>query len=1228
MNHNESWGPQGATDWEYIFGFGSIINTNTHAPWVSSPTTTAAETATSSTTAGKLPGQRAIVRAGWGYRRGWNFRSNTGFTALGVVRCAGEDAGDACDINGVVFRVTREMLADFDRREVGYDRVELPKDQLVLHSLSESVTTSENLMDVELQIRPTETIWVYVPQQTLLADEDHPILQSYVDTVCQGCLEWGGEDMCRQFVASTFDWSPFFLNDTPSSRRPWLFRKEYNTIDKILQTYAAKTHFDDRKHPEEFASAFLIKLLRGSWGVPPRNPVFIGRDAELSQMHARLLVQRLGHSSSPGCSVAKVEIAGMGGVGKSQLAAEYCYRYFPSYYGLVIWVAAQSAESIAAAYRQLMADTTDVDVKDKDTDEVVGEVKTRLFRSKVPWLLVFDNLEDSSLLEKFVPNGGTGHILVTTRLVDIIDFGEQTMVLGCFQPEESLELLCRATSICTEQERTAAEELSERLGQLPLALGMAAAYMRRCDVNCEEYLSRYVLSPNAAHLGGVSASLSLSLNAIQQENPAAWQALQLLAWIGPDQITKKLLRLLMQAKLQSQSILEAGGHRLSGPGKRAITFNSLSNLQYWVVGGVSIVTLAIMYHFRTNRTKVCSAALCLVASTALATNVHVSGSPSTLSRLPSLEDERSVTHRKGSQSVFEQTDGIWTILKSFSLLVVKEGQGSIHRLLSQSLRLSQDEEDSLRNMSVCLRSIQKLWTFKPERSDTWAESTSVLEHAKSLLSHIVERKCLLSLETAALSREVGVFSAMALNRFKEAQLSLELSLVILGGISINERSTQKRHAHAATLHELGRVFRYQGQFQDAEVSLREALELRQGLARTDNGTRHGVAATLYELGVLEVKKHNLDSAEVFLQQALDLRRSLEHESPNDDIEADCASTLHQLAAVYVAKRPPSLDVAEMLLTEALSLSMQVGQRAATLKQLARVAIRRGAFETAEHSLSQALELYAELYGENSLHINVAAVKFQQGALAFQREQLEEAWLHFSECLRARRHVYSYSQGNHLEVSTVLHELGCVALTQKRTAKAEEMLSAEGEILDQLYESSSQRERIFQARLTNLSWLRKCAKALGDEEKVRLLTAERSFLKRQTKDSSSKEHATDNEHVQPRTNVLLQQEALRCRNVARQFALAKDLKHQSSLIIDLQSSLTRLSTALDHCRSSQSGDALVAAIQKFHLSVVESVEDSTKYDRSTILRACDDMRVAFRDYGLQVNDTVQGKKSKS
>jgi hypothetical protein len=234
-----------------VFGFGSIINTTTHAPWLSKQSDEPDGSAKIIVT---LPGQQARILARFGYRRGWKFRSNTGFTALGLTIAKDEERG--MDINGVLFRITEEMLADFDRREVGYDRVEIKMEDIELLARESSSTKKRRRQDNRDET-PNGKMWVYIPQEAscVEANEDHPILQSYVDTVMQGCLEWGGEQMAMEFVATTSNWSPYFLNDTPSSRRPWLFRKEYNTIDRILsQNPVTHTQIDDT--PEEFAPPF------------------------------------------------------------------------------------------------------------------------------------------------------------------------------------------------------------------------------------------------------------------------------------------------------------------------------------------------------------------------------------------------------------------------------------------------------------------------------------------------------------------------------------------------------------------------------------------------------------------------------------------------------------------------------------------------------------------------------------------------------------------------------------------------------------------------------------------------------------------------------------------------------------------------------------------------------------------------------------------------------------
>ena len=274
------------------------MNTSTHATW---------QTKDKGTPSNAIPGAVATIKQSFGYKREWNFRSTTGFTALGVILAA--DGDEATDITGVLYRVPRGEMPNFDRREVGYKRVEVTIEYLEFDSDHKS----------KFSLGSNDQIWLYVPlpSQTMYADENHPLLQSYVDTVLQGCLEWGGEQMAEEFILTTGGWSCYYLNDTPSSRRPWLFRKQYATIDQLLSKHSQRTNYADRRHPEEFASAFNQRM-KGTWSIPRRNPNFTGREKELDELQSRFSSQDMGRQRI----VVKVEVAGMGGVGKTQLVTE------------------------------------------------------------------------------------------------------------------------------------------------------------------------------------------------------------------------------------------------------------------------------------------------------------------------------------------------------------------------------------------------------------------------------------------------------------------------------------------------------------------------------------------------------------------------------------------------------------------------------------------------------------------------------------------------------------------------------------------------------------------------------------------------------------------------------------------------------------------------------------------------------------------------------------------
>jgi hypothetical protein len=147
---------------------------------------------------------------------------------------------------------------------------------------------------------------------------------------------------------------------------------------------------------------------------------------KLLELHKRLTKNNL----------RQAELVGFGGVGKTQLAVEYCYRHFGSTYGLIVWLRAESASSIAADLRRFAYDlgivkkrskatnasaTRDGSVaaksetvvnEEEDDDEVIlDEVHRRLGKCRCKWLFVFDNLEDPQLVETYLPRGqGLGYV--------------------------------------------------------------------------------------------------------------------------------------------------------------------------------------------------------------------------------------------------------------------------------------------------------------------------------------------------------------------------------------------------------------------------------------------------------------------------------------------------------------------------------------------------------------------------------------------------------------------------------------------------------------------------------------------------------------------------------------------------------------------------------------------------------------------------------------------------
>jgi len=197
------------------------------------------------------------------------------------------------------------------------------------------------------------------------------------------------------------------------------------------------------------------------WGdVPARNPGFTGREGVLAAVREALV---------SGDRARVVALHGMGGVGKTQLAAEYAHRHAGEY-EVVWWVAAEQPALIAGQFAELA-----VEMGCAEPGTPVGMARRavlEMLHGRGGWLLVFDNAERPEDVARWLP-GGPGHVLVTSRAGGWPELAVPLGVDVLDRPESVAMLRTRVPGLDDD----AAGRVAGALGDLPLAVAQAAGYM-------------------------------------------------------------------------------------------------------------------------------------------------------------------------------------------------------------------------------------------------------------------------------------------------------------------------------------------------------------------------------------------------------------------------------------------------------------------------------------------------------------------------------------------------------------------------------------------------------------------------------------------------------------------------------------------------------------------------------------------------------------------------------
>ena len=165
-------------------------------------------------------------------------------------------------------------------------------------------------------------------------------------------------------------------------------------------------------------------------------------------------------------------------------------------------------------------------------------------RERDRWLLIYDNAEDPAALAPHLVTGGGGQVLITSRNPAWHDLATPLGV-DVFDRSESITLLRRVPRLAAAD----AARIADALGDLPLALSQAVAYLAETGIPTDDYLSLLdkrttellTHATPATYPMSLAANYQVAFDRLAAQAPAALDLLTLAAHLAPEPIPLTLV---------------------------------------------------------------------------------------------------------------------------------------------------------------------------------------------------------------------------------------------------------------------------------------------------------------------------------------------------------------------------------------------------------------------------------------------------------------------------------------------------------------------------------------------------------------------------------------------------------------------------------------------------------------------------------------------------------------
>ena len=280
-----------------------------------------------------------------------------------------------------------------------------------------------------------------------------------------------------------------------------------------------------------------------------RYPFFTGREELFEEIRHKM------HDDQLKGYKHRIALYGLGGVGKTQISLEYCFRYKDDY-DYVFWLSAVDQTRLLSSFREIADILTEHGDRISDgTAEEIARAVLRLLESKNKWLLIFDNLDDIRIADGYLPHTHlSGHVLITTRNKNCDGIPAEGVEINLLNAKDSVSFLLHRSGFGNDQReevKIEAQKIVDILGYLPLAIEQAASYIRSTQ-NIFEYLETYhqnrkamlLNKPTGNHPYGESVftTWKISFRQLERTSPDSILLSQILAFTNPDETLVSFLK--------------------------------------------------------------------------------------------------------------------------------------------------------------------------------------------------------------------------------------------------------------------------------------------------------------------------------------------------------------------------------------------------------------------------------------------------------------------------------------------------------------------------------------------------------------------------------------------------------------------------------------------------------------------------------------------------------------